>query len=568
MKTIKKITVTLTLVAIIASCAGCQLISAIINLYNVPSYSQRQYVEPDKEAIQELADEISELSKKKAYPANKQAIALKRNSFYLKYYEVLTSRLVAEIEYYKNVNDDTAKLRFQNISNYFNELQNTAIEMEKGLLTSSYKDMIIESAGQEYADTILNRPVKSEELLAAEARENELVNEYSTVYASGDKNGEEFKNKVADILKQLVVVRNKIASLNKKDDGTPYPNYHEYAYAEVYGRDYTPEQAAVFRSAIADNLYEVGKALTAESKKRLTSSVLSTRLYESQIKQMMPDIIKNTAPDMLSNWEYMIKLGLYDFTVSENKINSSFVAEFQQYGDGFMFINAKGLLLSDLSTVVHEFGHYNAIFAVDDDKKGSGNTYSYDLAETHSQGFELISMPAVKKVLTQNNLGDIYPAYECNLLTQSVWSMLSNSIFDEFEYTIYSADESALNREFFETTFDTVWKKYWTVGEDGKTTYQYYDIPHVYSSPSYCISYSVSMVFASEIWSSETAVAEYLNVVSYGADHYLGEVAKAVGLSSPLNADTVKSVADYYKQEITSLFGISFGTNAGGDHTA
>lgn len=554
MKAIKKILLAILLVALTATAGGCEIIRGIINLYDVPAYSQRVYVEPDKEEIDKILEEITALC---AENGKKQEVAAKRSTFYTHYYQALTSRLVAELEYYKNVNDDGARQRAQNIEKYFNELNNSAIEMEKTVLTSQYASIITETAGQEYANSILNRPTKTDELLALEARESELENEYATLYSGSETRDEAFRNSAANLLKELVVVRNQIAALNKKADGTPYSNYHEYAYAEIYGRDYTPSDAAIFRESIAENLYDIGKKLNEASSTYITNVAKSVSLSEYGLKELMPEIITETASSMLSPWNYMISLGLYDFASSANKLDSSFVVEFQQYGDGFMFVNSSGSLLYDLNTVIHEFGHYNAIFAADSTKENS-QLYSYDLAETHSQCFELITLPAVRSALSARELDYVYSAYVCNTLLQSVWSMLSNSIFDEFEYIVYSANESELTRDFFESTFDTVWNKYWT-----KKSYDYYDITHLYRSPSYCISYSVSMVFSSEIWATENAVDNYLEVVSYGQGNYISTVAEAVGLSNPFSAEAVAQVATKYKNEISNVLGITFAADGG-----
>ena len=158
-----------------------------------------------------------------------------------------------------------------------------------------------------------------------------------------------------------------------------------------------------------------------------------------------------------------------------------------------------------------------------------------------------------------NNIGNVYTAYADNLLLQSVWSMLSNSLFDEFEYTVYTADENALTADYFENTFNEIWQKYWSLSENGKPRYNYYDISHLFTSPSYCISYSVSMVFASEIWMSATPVTDYLNVVSYGTGHYISDVAVSAGLSDPLDAQTIANIAQNYKTQLKNILGLSFG---------
>ena len=542
------------LATLIFTTSGCDLIREIINLYNVPTYSQRKYVEPDKEATDKLFEEIKELCTKSG---NDNAVISKRNAFMLKYTQAMTSRTVANLEYYNDVTNTEAKARSEEIDAYFIRLHNQALEMEKTILTSSYKDLLIKSLGQDYADQILNQTVKTDEMLALETRITELENQYSSLMA--EANTENTANEAAQIFKNLIVERNKLAKLNTKKDGTPYSNYHEYAYAELYSRDYTPDQAKSFRQAIKDNFYDIGKKLNDTSASFITKETLGLGLHEPGIKQIMPKIINSTAESMLSSWDYMISMGLYNFAISQKKLNSSFVIEFQQYNDGFMFINASGSMINDLSTIIHEFGHYNAIFGADEDKEGNGNIYSIDLAETHSQAFELLTLPAVKNVLESSGYSNFYTGYVDNLLLQSVWSMLSNSMFDEFEYIVYSADENLLSREFFENTFNSVWKEYWALN-NGKTNYEYYDISHLYTSPAYCISYSVSRVFASEIWMSSTPVSDYLNVVSYGTGYNVSQVASAVNLPNPLSAENISKVAEHYKSKISSMLGLTFGS--------
>ena len=65
------------------------------------------------------------------------------------------------------------------------------------------------------------------------------------------------------------------------------------------------------------------------------------------------------------------------------------------------------------------------------------------------------------------------------------------------------------------------------------------------------------MVFASEIWASETPVADYLNVVSYGENHYLNELAEKVGLSNPFAPETLANVANFYKEQINAYLGLT-----------
>lgn len=537
MKAIKKITALIAVIVLALSASGCAVIDAILGLFkyplNAPAYSERKFEMPDKEAVYAKIDQLKTLS---SSVGNDDAIKNKRSELFADYYNANTSRVVAEIEYYKNINDEQAKKNFEDIDVFYITLNNDVLELEKVLFSSSYKDLLVSLTSEQYCQSILDYDVKSEELIELEAKETALVSEYMSVSASGTP--EQF----ARIYKDLVVTRNRIAALNKKADGTPYSNYHEYAYDKIYGRDYTPDEIVEFRTAIKDNFYTLAKRILS-----LTSSIDTTdvNVSEKQLKEAAMAVITATAPDMLPSWNYMTRLGLYDFSVSDNKMNTSFVIEFPQYGDGFMFINASGALTNDLNTVLHEFGHYNAIFATDADKEGDPDIYNYDLLETHSQCFELITLPAIKSVANEQG----YQLYTASLLLNSVWTMLSNCMFDEFEYVVYNATSDELTQSFIEQTFETVQSKYWPV-----KTYEYYEITHLFSSPSYCISYAVSRLFSSVINDSENNVEKYLEVVSYGEGHYLGEICEKTGLPDPLDKATVEKTALSYDNLIKQTF--------------
>lgn len=72
---------------VMISSSGCDLIRAIIGLYNAPSYAQRQYVEPNKDETDKLFNEIKELC---AETNKGTKIIAKRNSFMMKYTQAST----------------------------------------------------------------------------------------------------------------------------------------------------------------------------------------------------------------------------------------------------------------------------------------------------------------------------------------------------------------------------------------------------------------------------------------------------------------------------------------------
>ena len=512
-------------ILLLGSSYGC-ILQGLIG--GVPSYSNRKYVAPDEQAIATYIDNTLKLSET---PGQETRLVQARSLVLSSFYNVLTSYTVASIEYNKDVTNKTAKERYEYISKYANELQNSVLEMEKKIFSTSYKDYFVSNLGQEYVDGMLEYKVKSEDLLSLESRETELASQYSAVAQNEDA------AELASIYAELVKTRNQIAALNVDADGKPYENYMDYAYAEVYGRDYTPDDAESFRESIIAHIKPVMEKIKA-------SSVIlkSPKTTVSSLKKYASAVIAETAPSIHSSWQYMMRYGLYDFELSATKANTSYVTEFHQYGDGFMFINPSGAFVSYLDTVLHEFGHYNAIFYEDESKSGSLSSSNYDLLETHSQGFELITLPAVKRIFEKYSLADYYQTYAYNLIYNSVSTLLLQSVIDDFEYAVYSAPSEELTKDFLEKTFADAFKKYFS----SEITLNYYKIPHLYQSPAYCISYAVSMTFASEIWISDNNVDVYLNVVSYGANHYLSEVYKPLGLENPLLPETIQTVAKAY----------------------
>ena len=540
MKVFRKIFLAVTLICLICTaCFGCRILDGKYPMFT-PSYSERAYIAPDENAIDKLIAETEKLS---GTEGNRRELLKKREELLTVFYEVLTSRTVADIEYYKNTADETLKNRATYIDDYSNVLLNRVLETEKKLFSSAYRSVLIEATSEEYAASLETSETKSDAVLKLEQKESELENEYAAAYKTADG------ATIAGIYKELIVTRNKIAAEYADENGKPYANYHDYAYAKLYARDYTPEEAKDFRASVLSEI----KPLADEMKSIDSSYFTGDRragffsLSEKSLKEISKRVIRETAPETLSSWTYMIDRDLYDFSVSDTKMDTSFVTPFAAYGDGFMFVNAAGNL-SDLGTVMHEFGHYNALFATDADKEGN-EAESIDLAETHSQAFSLLCLPAVKKVLASEQLSSYYDYYDYYVIFESLWSLLSNSAFEQFEYEVYRAAPENLTESYFNQTFGTAISSYW-----GATDYSYYEIPHFFQSPAYCVSYSVSLVFASEIWALDNAKDKYLETVSYGAYHKLGDVVSAVGLESPLEPSVVSKVAEKYRSHITDTF--------------
>lgn len=538
MKNKKLLSLAIALVLCFSSfLGGCSYYFDARYPFFAPDFSERKYVKPDETALYASIAKIKELCKQSG---NSDEIFSERTKLLYALYEASTSYTVKSIQCDLDVTNQAYAEEYNYIFSFLNKFTNEVKEVEKAILLSSYKDELIALTGEEYANEILSSATKSEVLLALEEKETKLILEYSSLYSSAAP------AKMAEIYRELVITRNDIAALYVDEEGKPYDNYLDYSYAQVFGRDYSPDEARSMRDAVAENLCELYLKLVAESHKY--ASAYTTAVSESDLKSFAATIIRNTLKSASSSWNYMISKGLYDFTVSDTKSGSSYVTEFIAYGDGFMLIDAYGRLVIDLPSVIHEFGHYNALFNVDAQKEGNG-TMNYDLAETHSQCFELLALDATEELFLSK--GYDFKSYSFIKMQNFVWALLSNSAFDEFEYAVYNADEASLSQDFFEKTFENAIEKYVP-----DCTYEYYDIPHIMRTPGYCVSYVVSLLLSTEIAAMDNSLELYEGVLSYGSNHYLSDVCEPLGLANPLSEQTVRFVADYYKTFATKKLAV------------
>lgn len=507
-------------------------------LYGPPHMNDRVYERLDEQAFVELTNEIYALLEE---DGNLNKIKQLRDKFFENYYwAASTMYTLASINYDK---DNTSQYWAEEsvwITNFASIVNNTTLEIEKAIFSSEYySEDFIKIYGQDYANSILIDELESEEQLAILAEIATLEAQYNNLYA--ENNGAA----LYETFIKLINARNRYARTKTNSEGNPYKNFMDYAYENVRGREYSPEDVVEFRNAIKTNFLPVKNLLESLASQYTATATLS----EKNVLSYLPYVIQNTCPTMISSWNYMIEKGLYDFTYSTKKANTSYVTNFNAYGDAFIFVNPSNSVIYDLKTLIHEFGHYNEVFMSDPRLADPNGVSSYDLLETHSQAFEFITLPSVKNLFNNNysNVENLYETYLYNKFDSDVWTLLINCAFDEFEYVVYNADPEELTPSFLRNQFSRVWEYYWSGSNP-----DFYQVPHFFAAPAYCISYAVSLVFSAEIWASDDSINNYLTAVKYGGANHLSTVYTALGLESPLSTSTVETVANEYKEYINT----------------
>lgn len=353
----------------------------------------------------------------------------------------------------------------------------------------------------------------------------------------------------AAIFAELVALRNEYA-LSKG-----YDNYADYAYAEVYGRDYTPEDAAVLFEAVKAEIVPLERDLAVPGFYNTALSAALLTGLEDQTQDEMLDAVEPYVGEISSEYaavfDYMRENNLCDIGPLETKLDVGFTTELPVFSSAYLF-NAPYGNYYDVKTLIHEFGHY-AHFCLN----FSGASRCYDVSEIHSQGLEALFL-AFADDLAGEAGGD---AYRAAVVGELVYAITDGCLYDEFQQAVYADGDmtvSEMNR-----LFRSLSEEYgYVYGADSDEAYNWVQVSHTFESPFYYISYATSALTALEILTRAAenfpaaadaylALAAQTNVEGYRA------AVEAAGFSDVFLEGAVTAIAgdlrDYANREIYDL---------------
>lgn len=372
-------------------------------------------------------------------------------------------------------------------------------------------DAVRELIGEEEADRILSSETPAE-VAGLLTREAELVDEYYNYDGSVP---------YSEIILELVEVRNSIAQCYGYDD------YVDYAYAEVYCRDYTPDEADEMKGAvreyIKETLYTVYYALDPDELDALYSYTEQEELFAD-----VAPFIEGICPEFAETYDYMLEYGLIDFEYLDTKASVGYTTE-----EGLVYIfYSPSLDYRDVEALVHEFGHAAAMLLNADHGR------SYDVMEVHSQGLE--ALLALDPGVVFGDGGEVYTLY---FLRTMLANVTNACLIDEFEKQLYRGEVTTA--EEIDELWDRLVDEYY---EAEMVSSEWYDISHIFASPVYYISYGTSAfsalgIFVEGLEDPEAATETYLDAVACTDDGIVA-MAEALGLASLFDEEDVVAVCE------------------------
>ena len=432
---------------------------------------------------------------------------------------------IAMTLYYCDMDDEALKTQYDDMQSYYTQLVSDYYTLSQPWYDSKFRDFFFEGATEEEIKAFLfdSNAYANPEYTALKDRNDKIELEYH------DIENPTTDEKVGILYAEMVENNNKIAAL------LGYDNYLEYAYENVYNRDYTYQDAANITEYIIKYISPLYNSLYAKwntSIPGLTNadimeyySVVSHSFFDKEnANELFNNYIDEMDMAFTSNPEkqYSFSDCLNDLVSDGNLFRGSYEGAYVTYiYSEEIPIAYFGTGYDSSTTIAHEFGHYmNEIY------NESEYDQSYDLLETHSQGNEVL-----------------YVSYACNKVGRKAFLLLNT-------YQLLNMISTIMTTVQVDCFEQAVYLNHYEgpgadkIMADGKITYDEYDLLYAsiseklgikkdyraddywrygmtITSPCYYVSYAVSGINALQIYtkikseSFDAAKESYLKLFTY-----------------------------------------------------
>ncbi len=310
----------------------------------------------------------------------------------------------------------------------------------------------------------------------------------------------------------------------------------QYLY-DYYMRDFTAEEA----SAMYHNLIDTMKPLFEDLKAYVINDPRYDDLKEGGMALDDPyATLQVYAPKLSSSIAESVKQlfsgPYYRAAKGTDSYDGSYTVTLPGEKTAIMYTYLAGDYY-DLTTVVHEFGHFNA------DWRDQTPVYltknCIDLAEVQSQSMEM---------LFTSFYDDIYGSeadyLEALALYNIMDSVISGFAVGEFEYRVMQ-DLEYISPQDVCDIFDEIM-------EEAGLSSQLYQITHLYEEPGYYISYGVSALASMQIYAAmqedfSQAIIMYTNISaisSKSGDYQFSEALASSGFDNIFDESSLEAVVE------------------------
>lgn len=439
-------------------------------------HAHMSFEEFDEAPLTQALDELEDLIRGGSIRSRDPKKGLKALRLYhriLDGYDLLyTQYALAMIHYDGNYTDPDAANRYYEYEERLTILQDRCLTVLQLLAKSPYSNIL---DGTGLVESLRNYAPLTDEELELYRQESALVSEYEQLL-----NTDYDLQTMGELYLELVRVRNQIALLYG------YDNYADYAYQEVYFRDYTLQEI----EAVQEEVRGPFSTLFTSVQSAMDSQFQLLRDLEGADAETRLDAIEpciaRIHPELVEAFTFLRENHLYDLDEREVKLPVGYTVDLPHYGAAFIFDAPYGNVM-DYATIVHEFGHFNNAFHSTEPILWSDN--NMDVSEIQSQALELLFTEYADEIF-----GDLGPAFRWYEVSYLLSGVLDGFMYNEFEAAV--ARDPDMPAEEVNKLFLTIADSY----GGGYEAADWMETTHLFQSPFYYISYGTSALSALDIW--------------------------------------------------------------------
>ncbi len=445
--------------------------------------------------------------------------------------QLMTMSALADLDYYSNMGDQEAADWNTQVNEIYTEAADQASSTLREMLQSEYAFICKEDMDAYNEASYLAYEDMTEEEAALYTRHQDLVAEYEEKLMDSYDSDEEENQVLGEIFLQMVELRTEIA------EAAGYESYAEYSYEVGYFRDYSLEDAGVLRETVKEELVPLFYDIVHQALEAGIEEVFEDyQVSDRDLLEVLAPYMEQVNPEIGECFSYFMAHRLYTLGSDENKISMAYTVDLPAYGDAYIYDNRYDSYL-DLFTVIHEFGHFNSIYH--DNTPALYANANMDVSEIHSQGLELLFYPYYEEMFPE--LGQAMQYY---VLYEMVVNILISCAYDEFETQVYANPDMTLeemNREI-----GSIVAEY---GLDSSYADHWVETTHLFSQPSYMISYATSALAALELFclaetDRDLAVDAYMQISAMATALPYRQVLEECKLADVFETDSLENLVE------------------------
>lgn len=486
-----------------------------------------------------------------AQPDSFGSLAENYNAFYQAIGYLSTQYQYANLRYYEDIGSERARADFTEISEYYTQCTSDFYVMFCDIYGSAHRDYFFYGWPQATVEAYLRWGgiYGSEEYVALRNANTGILLERQQIADDSDPS-------IPGLYGEYVSNYNRLAEI------MGYESYPEYAYPNVYYRDFSYRDVGTaegyvktYLAPLYSDVYAAYAAFVRseiwtqseidEYKSILTGSFFDNQIANSAVNGYFGTVVKEDAAKKISFAEalqLLAKNGNY-FLSDYERAFTSYVASLQT---PFIMFGPDGYRTA--FTVVHEFGHYF------DFLYNGSRSASYELKETHSQGNETLFLAYLRGALSERAYRGIL-LYQLQYALSLIVSAMAVNRFEiaafTNEYTGAGSDKLLADGKIAPDEYDELYRCILLdFGIDSDSDYWRRT---VFQDPCYYVAYAFSRVCSLQLLieadkSYADAVNKYLKLFTYSDDDSPSDyrsVLEYAGLYDYNNEALYREIAGY-----------------------